>query len=358
MAVDVHTHLGASSDYATSLPSRYVAALAGAGIGHAVAFPHERGPAPSYTPRNDQILALARRYPQIVPFARLDLEDEGWAHAELARVAELGARGIKLHPQADALDPRAPAVERVLDAIAERRLPLIIHSNRGLHSAPSEWAPHFLSRPGLRVIVGHAGFFLWREALELAARAANVYLELSLCPALIVEKLLEFCPPERLLFGSDFPYNDPTGTRVILERAARRVCPDDPARLPAILDGNARRLLEVEAGDPLPEAARPAAPLELSGLLSDEAGRFEIPVVVYHLAQRSCSFRLLERDGADPLDGRLLRFRWAGEWIAVPVRVRFGSGIHWSAEHTAVSDELRHFIDGFCHQRYRDELDP
>lgn len=75
--------------------------------------------------------------------------------------------------------------------------------------------------PSVPLILGHAGGLNWLETIGLAKSHENVYLDLSatytrFAPLFAAREL-----PDRVLFGSDYPYGDPYALKVGLERAIR-----------------------------------------------------------------------------------------------------------------------------------------
>ena len=101
-----------------------------------------------------------------MPFCRVNPWDG--AVAEAVRSLDLGARGIKLHPRAEAFNLDHPAVAEVFAVAHEREVPVLIHSGRGIEP-PGRHIVELATRyPGARVILAHAGAtdlsWLWRVA--------------------------------------------------------------------------------------------------------------------------------------------------------------------------------------------------
>ena len=86
---------------------------------------------PAFRAANDRTLeAAARSDGLLIPFVRLDLA-EGPVE-EAVRCLDRGARGIKLHPRAQAFLLNDDRLDGVFALAAERRVPILIHGGRGL----------------------------------------------------------------------------------------------------------------------------------------------------------------------------------------------------------------------------------
>lgn len=122
-------------------------------------------------------------------------------------------RGIKLHPLLDGYHPNDPAVHPLADLVAERNLPLLIHTGHPIFTLP--WSIEELARakPKTKVIMGHMGhgnIIYINAAIDAAERQPNVYLETSGMP--MHSKILEAVERvgvEKVLYGSDTPFHRP-----------------------------------------------------------------------------------------------------------------------------------------------------
>lgn len=125
-----------------------------------------------------------------------------------------GARGLKIHPMMQTISPGDRRVVELCRIAGEYRLPVIFHSGWG--PLVPEWQKRYVefadfeklvrACPETTIIMGHAGSGGYKEAVRIADKHKNVYLELSgQTPAAIKEILTEL-GDDRLLFGSDWPY--------------------------------------------------------------------------------------------------------------------------------------------------------
>jgi predicted TIM-barrel fold metal-dependent hydrolase len=204
---DAHTHLGFNDpDGMKQSGEELVAALHAAGAHGAFTFPfHEPD---GYRAANDDVLAEARAAPDglLVPFCRVNPHDSPVPEAERSLAA--GAKGIKLHPRAEAFTLDHPTVRSIVALANERSLPVLIHAGRGipalgLHAV--ELAEEF---PNARLILAHAGTsdlsWIWRAAADLP----NLLFDTAWWIPADLEALFSLVPPGQILFASDAPYGN------------------------------------------------------------------------------------------------------------------------------------------------------
>lgn len=184
--------------------------------------------------------------------------------SELARVAELGLRGIKLHPIYQDVDFDDPRYLRILDRAAEVGLIVLTHAGRDIgypdrvRCAP-EMVLHAIRQVGpTPLILAHMGGWRnWDQVEELLADT-QVYLDTAFTlgsmtpngdgyygPADLKRmeeeqflRMVREFGADRVLFGTDSPWD---GQAEAL--AQFRALPLTQAEQTAILGGNAQRLL-------------------------------------------------------------------------------------------------------------------
>ncbi len=183
-------------------------------------------------------------------------------------IEQLGLRGLKLHPPLQMFDPGDARCFPVYAQMQDYGLPILFHTGSGpnqlsdRYSNPylvDEVAVHF---PKLKIIMAHAGRFWYQETLTMMRRHANVYIDISanvgkatgygLLLTLLTAVKEVVGDLKRVLFASDYPWYMPKRMLDLLKQAqdASRTLPapliitnDDVA---GIIDGNARRLLELK----------------------------------------------------------------------------------------------------------------
>ena len=90
---------------------------------------------------------------------------------------------------------------------AEHRAPVLFHCGDEPLTTPLQIALAAEAVPEASIILGHmGGYFHVAEAIEVAARVPNLYLETSAMPyPAMIRRTLDVLGPERVLFASDGP---------------------------------------------------------------------------------------------------------------------------------------------------------
>ena len=131
--LDAHTHLGRDEDGQSLEREALIGFLDQVGpAAQACTFPlHDPERVPSYRIPNDRVLRWAEESDgRLFPYCRLDPADEPVTEAE--RCLALGARGIKLHPRAQAFGFDNHAAGSIWKVADEARVPVLIHAGRGM----------------------------------------------------------------------------------------------------------------------------------------------------------------------------------------------------------------------------------
>ena len=182
-----------------------------------------------------------RRRGRIVPFLPHRSLAAGGARA-MARAADAGARGLKLHPVAQRFRPEAAEARAVV--VTPPRAAGRSRSTRATARGrwPGRVAALLDAAPGARLILAHGGR---GDARALGGRLdgrPDVLLDTSLAALADLAAL----PPERLVFGSDRPYGEHgTALRLVARAAEVAGWSDDErrraGRQPAAVAGVTRR---------------------------------------------------------------------------------------------------------------------
>jgi len=256
---DVHTHLGHDIDGMQGVYEELVAGLDRHGIDRAFVFcldEHDREPA--FCVPNDRTLEHGRRSGgRLIPFVRLDLTNRPLEEAR--RCLDLGARGIKLHPRAQAFaldDDRLPPI---VELAVERSVPILIHGGRGLPPIAEHLELLVRRYEGLNLIIAHAGI---ADMGNLAGRLAGlqgVFFDTSVWSAVDLFDLYRQVAPEQVVYASDYPYGREPNSLLRSIRSARAAGFDEK-QLRAMLGESARRIADGEPQLPL------SAPKEITTL--------------------------------------------------------------------------------------------
>jgi uncharacterized protein len=219
--VDAHTHLGNDEDGMSLDLEALVEQLDQLGeAARACVFAlHDPERRPAYRKPNDRVLEWAREADgRLYPFCRLDPADDPISEAQ--RCLARGARGIKLHPRAQAFGfGDSPAAEAIFEVAGQAGVPILIHAGRGMPTMTA-LADLALRYPEVALVLAHGGTAdMGVFAARLADHPKVVYD--TACMAVDLIELLSRVPVERIVFGSDPPYGRPAGGMFQALRVAR-----------------------------------------------------------------------------------------------------------------------------------------
>jgi predicted TIM-barrel fold metal-dependent hydrolase len=192
-----------------------------------------------YSKANAFVAEAVKAYPdRLIGYARINPNYGADAVAALERCFdEYGFRGFTFDPEWEHVDPRDQTlVYPLVQAAAERGLPVLVECSWSPISPASFWrlAEDFPKTP---VILSHLGFRLQDDAVHLASRVPNIYLETS-DHMYFLGHVAEAIGADRLLFGSNAPFSVPEAE--LLKVTMRNDLSDEDKAL--ILGGNAARL--------------------------------------------------------------------------------------------------------------------
>jgi len=263
---DAHTHLGLDEDgRSLSLP-QLLSQLDDAGARRACVFPlHDPERAPAYRVPNDRVLAWAGESEgRLIPFCRLDPAEDPLAEGERALAA--GARGIKLHPRAQAFGFESPEMEGIFALAEAARVPILIHAGRGLPPLGDQLVEITLRHPDVVLILAHGAICDQGIITSRLADHPGVLYDISCFFPLDVIELLARAPVERIVFASDPPYGLPATSLYMALRVAEHAGLDEAA-VRGMLGGTIAGLLDGR-GLPAVTPPRRGPSITLSGRLA------------------------------------------------------------------------------------------
>ena len=247
---DAHTHLGHDIDGMVGRYDELMSLLDRYRFAGAFMFcldEHDREPA--FTAPNDRTLAHAERSEgTLLPFVRLDLTAQPLDEAR--RCLDLGARGIKLHPRAQAFALSDERLQPIFALAVERGVPILIHGGRGLPPIAEDLEALVKRNDGVRLIVAHAGI---ADMAGLAGRLGGipgVFFDTSVWSGLDLLDLYRQVAPEQVMYASDYPYGRQPNSLLVSVRTAKLAGFDDK-QLRLMLGGSVRRMIEGEELEPL-----------------------------------------------------------------------------------------------------------
>ncbi|MER7111541.1 amidohydrolase family protein [Streptomyces sp. NPDC000229] len=168
--------------------------------------------------------------------------------ADLRRCLDTGRFvGAKIHTHYPGRMPGCREMAEAFDVVAEAGVPLLLHTwGREVTLLPELVE----ARPGLRVIMGHAGGDAWREAAHAAAACDRLYLEhcrTATDAGRIAYAREAGVPIEQMLFGTDATLIDPCVSLGVIRDA--RFTEEELER---VLWRNAAELFGLKVGTALP----------------------------------------------------------------------------------------------------------
>ena len=219
---DAHVHVGTDIDGFVSKLEDLLAFLTKDGVSRAFAFClDEPDREPAFRAANDRTLEAARSSNGVlVPFARLDLAEQ--PVEEATRALDAGARGIKLHPRAQAFRLDDERLAPVFALAVERRVPILIHGGRGLPPIAEHLRGLVDTYPGAQLIIAHAGIADLSRLSEEFAGHQSVFFDTSVWSALDLLDMFQRISPEQVLYASDYPYGQQPGSLFIALRTAQQ----------------------------------------------------------------------------------------------------------------------------------------
>jgi hypothetical protein len=230
IVVDAHTHLGADEDGQSLAPDQLVEFLDQVSPrARACTFPfHDPERSPSYRVPNDRVLRWADEAGgRLYPYCRLDPGENPVPEAE--RCIALGARGIKLHPRAQAFGFGNDAAESIWKVADEANVPILIHAGRGMPPM-DPLADLALRYPDVVLILAHAAIADQGMFASRLREHPNTYYDTSTFSMFDQLELFARIPLERIVFASDVPYGRPIGALHTVLRVAAYAGLDETER--------------------------------------------------------------------------------------------------------------------------------
>jgi uncharacterized protein len=257
---DAHTHLGLDEDGRSLDLKTLVSQLDDAGARRACVFPlHDPARHPAYRIPNDRVLAWAADSDErLIPFCRLDPSETPVAEGE--RCIALGARGIKLHPRAQAFAFDGPEMDGVFALAEEASVPILIHAGRGMPPIADGLADLALRHPDVVLILAHGAICDQGILTSRLADHPGVLYDTSCFFPIDVIELFARVPAERIVFASDPPYGLTSSGLYMTLRVAAYVALDEQT-LEGVIGGTMAGLMD---GRGLPPVSHPRGPAELT----------------------------------------------------------------------------------------------
>jgi predicted TIM-barrel fold metal-dependent hydrolase len=209
---------------------------------------------------NEFIARACQEYPEaFIGFGSTDPLKGARAVEDVDRIAELGLKGVKLHPSLQAFAPDDERHWPIFARCEELRLAALFHTGtsgigaqqpggQGIrldYARPIRLDAVAAQFPRLQIIAAHFGYPWHLELLAMALHKTNIWIDISgwaprYIPAEVVREMKGRLQ-NQFLFGSDYPFIQPK--RCLEELATLDIA--EPV-LAKILVENARRLLHLD----------------------------------------------------------------------------------------------------------------
>lgn len=179
---------------------------------------------------NEALRADLERHPRLFGYAVVNPNRIEESADDLKRCLATGRFvGAKIHTAYPGRLPGTRQMAEAFDLVAEAGVPLLLHTwGREVERLPGMLE----SRPGLRVIMGHAGGEAWQEAAHAAAACDRLYLEH--CRTLTNAGRIAYAREagvgiRQILFGTDASLIDPCVSLGVIRDA--RFTPEELERV-------------------------------------------------------------------------------------------------------------------------------
>lgn len=226
--IDLHCHIfppGVAEKVISTLESYYESRWTGTGelddllrnlrrarISRGVIFSSATKPS-QVVPANNFLSRLQAEYPELLlAFGTLhpDFPD---CRAEIARIRQLGLRGLKFHPDFQQFPIDDPGMDKIYEAVGG--LPLLFHvgDNRTQFSKPERLLNIHRKYPELKLIAAHmGGYSEWDRAWKYLI-GQDIWLDISSTIKFLspdeVRRMVVAHGVDRVLFASDYPATTP-----------------------------------------------------------------------------------------------------------------------------------------------------
>ena len=220
-----------------------------AGIDRSVIFDWSGTLEHDYLATNAKVMDLARWSDRFIGFGVPSATDPD----VIDRLCELGIRGLKVNPGLQLFYPNSEDFIAVCRRAAEHRLPILIHTGpesagKLKYDLPLHLDDLAVEVPDLAIIVAHIGVrgFTSEQALMVAEKNPNVYVETSWASDSLIKRALNAIGADRVIFGSDFPSGNPINELAKIQRLKEEGVINQ-AEYRRIVGGNIKRLLREPA---------------------------------------------------------------------------------------------------------------
>ncbi len=172
---------------------------------------------------NEWLCRIAREDGRMEPAIAADATvDSAVMAAEIhSKIHDYRIKILKIHPTVNSLTPEHEGYLKIFDLAHTNNLVVISHGGiagedlEGKYCSPEKFKIALDTFPNLKLVVAHLAYPHIKDLLALAPRHKNLYTDISFIMRHSPVSDEAFCDiiktfgPDRVLFGSDFPWSDP-----------------------------------------------------------------------------------------------------------------------------------------------------
>jgi predicted TIM-barrel fold metal-dependent hydrolase len=180
-------------------------------VAKAIVAPEDREIAFFNRAGNDRILAIAGAHRDVlIPACTVNPWSGRDGITELYRAVKAGAKMLVLAPAVQGFMLTDCLIDDLLQAAAEIRVPVYVHTGPQSHAAPTQLALVAQKHPQTRFIMGHCGStdHAWDMPAILQMKLDNLWYETSFVRPWVVPNYFAALGEDRFIFGSSSPRND------------------------------------------------------------------------------------------------------------------------------------------------------
>lgn len=164
-------------------------------------------------PYNKFLSALAQRHNgYILPFCSINPHRGEPAFQEFkGMVSEYKMKGVKFHNWLQAVSCMHEILEKVVDYAGKSGIPVMFHDGTPPYADPLQIGRLAEKYPHTTIVLGHSGLKdLYPDAVKAGRRCNNIYFCACSTPYAGIRMVLDEIGPDRVLFGSDSGFCEPT----------------------------------------------------------------------------------------------------------------------------------------------------
>jgi predicted TIM-barrel fold metal-dependent hydrolase len=163
---------------------------------------------------NAKIYAKAAKFEKkLIPFGSVH-PYSFFMRKKLDKQIERGAKGVKFHPMAQNIRPEHRLALKLYRLCGERDIPVMWHcgpvgiegKSGRIRCQVLNYLPAVAANPKTTFILGHSGALQMEQALKIANKYPNTYLDLACQSLPSIRKIVNEADSNRILFGSDWPW--------------------------------------------------------------------------------------------------------------------------------------------------------